>query len=120
MAELTPKSIERLKECHPDLQRIVLELAKQMDIAVLCGFRNERDQQSAFIAGNSKLQWPRSKHNKVPSLAVDIAPKPIDWENIEKFKEMCELVERIAYDMNIKIRLGRDFSFHDWPHIELA
>jgi hypothetical protein len=32
---------------------------------------------------------------------------------------MCEHVEEIAKRLGIKIRLGRDFSFKDWPHIEL-
>jgi peptidoglycan L-alanyl-D-glutamate endopeptidase CwlK len=119
MNKFGKKSLERLATVHPDLQAIANELIKVMDVTILCGHRNEREQNAAFIAGNSKLQWPRSKHNKMPSLAVDIAPYPVDWKDISKFKIMCEHVEEIAKRLGIKIRLGRDFSFKDWPHIEL-
>ena len=114
------KSKERLQQCHPNLQKIALEMIKEMDITILCGHRNEADQNQAFISGHSKLQWPRSKHNKTPSLAVDIAPYPVDWHDIARFDKMCDLAQEVADRLNIKIRLGRSFSFRDYPHIELA
>lgn len=119
MYKFSKKSLERLSECHPDLQKIANELIKKMDVTVLCGFRGEQEQNTAFIDGKSKLQWPRSKHNRKPSEAMDLAPCPIDWSNIGKFAEMCSLVEEISSELKIKIKLGRDFSFKDWPHIEL-
>lgn len=119
MPKFGKKSLEKLAECHPDLQKIAHELIKEMDVTVLCGHRNEMDQNTAFINGKSKLQWPRSKHNKKPSEAVDIAPYPIDWNNLARFHEMCSRVEQIAKKLNIKLRLGRDFSFKDYPHFEL-
>ena len=113
------KSLERLAECHPDLQRICHELIKELDVTVLCGFRGEREQNAAFIAGRSKLRWPRSKHNQSPALAVDLAPYPVDWKDISRFVDMCERFERIAEELKIKVRLGRDFSFKDYPHFEI-
>lgn len=113
------KSLERLATCHPDLQRVANELIKEMDVAVLCGFRNEKEQNQAFIDGTSKLQWPRSKHNKLPSEAVDLVPYPVDFKDIPRFTDMCKKIEKIAKQLGIKIRLGRDFSFKDYPHIEL-
>lgn len=90
-----------------------------MDVAVICGHRGEREQESAFISGKSKLQWPRSKHNKIPSEAVDLCPYPLVWDDVARFEDMCSRIERIAKELKIKIRLGRDFSFKDYPHIEL-
>lgn len=113
------RSMQRLSTVHEDLQAIAHELIKHMDVSVLCGHRGEREQEAAFVAGNSKLQWPRSKHNKLPSLAIDLAPYPIDWDDIARFNEMCDLVEAIAKDKGIKVRMGRDFSFRDYPHVEL-
>lgn len=113
------KSLERLSECHPDLQAIANELIKEIDVTVLCGHRGEKEQAAAFIAGKSKLQWPRSKHNKTPSEAMDIAPYPVSWTDIGRFQDMCIRIERIAKQLGIKIRLGKDFSFKDWPHVEL-
>jgi hypothetical protein len=33
---------------------------------------------------------------------------------------MCDHVERIAKEKGIKVRMGRDFSFKDYPHVELS
>lgn len=113
------KSLERLRTCHDDLQLLCYAILEEMDITVLCGHRGEKEQNEAFIKGNSKLKFPKSKHNKVPSLAVDIAPYPVDWNDIKKFEEMCKIAERQAEKLGIEIRLGRDFSFKDYPHVEL-
>ena len=113
------KSRERLATCHPDLQTICNELIKELDVTILCGFRPEEDQRSAFINGFSKLEWPRSKHNKTPSEAVDMAPYPVDFKDISRFIDMCNRIKRIADELKIKIRQGRDFSFKDYPHTEL-
>jgi peptidoglycan L-alanyl-D-glutamate endopeptidase CwlK len=114
------KSLERLDECHPDLQKIMNELVTQMDVTILCGYRSKEEQEQAFIAGNSKLRFPNSKHNKKPSLAVDVAPYPVDFNKIVGFIDMLKKVEEIAAKLDIKIMLGRDFSFRDYPHIELV
>jgi peptidoglycan LD-endopeptidase CwlK len=119
VAKFGAKSLERLSECHPDLQKIAHELIKEMDVTVLCGHRGEKEQNAAFVNGNSKLQYPRSKHNKVPSEAMDLAPYPVDFKDISRFVDMCKRIERIAKEQNVKIRLGRDFSFKDYPHVEL-
>jgi peptidoglycan LD-endopeptidase CwlK len=113
-------SMKRLAECDPRLQKIAFELIKEMDVLVLCGHRGEKEQNEAFNLGNSKKRWPNSKHNKLPSLAVDLAPYPLSWSNIKRFKDMCKRIERIAEELNIKIKLGRDFSFKDYPHVELV
>jgi len=117
--KFSKKSLERISECHPNLQKIAHELIKELDVTVLCGHRGERDQNHAFNTGKSKLRWPRSKHNQAPSLAIDIAPYPIDWNNIPRFEDMCDRIKRIASSLKIKIRQGREFSFSDYPHTEL-
>ena len=109
-------SLKRMSECHPDLQKIALELIKEMDVTVLCGHRNKADQEKAFNSGASKKHWPNSKHNKTPSLAIDIAPYPIQWKNLEPYKEMRERIAKIAKRLGIKIRT---ISW-DWPHTELV
>jgi peptidoglycan L-alanyl-D-glutamate endopeptidase CwlK len=122
---MNEKSKERLLECHPDLQRLMLKVNEIYPIQVICGYRGEADQNKAFAEKKSKLMFPMSKHNKKPSLAVDIVPDPdfnprtIDWNRIAAFKVMCFAVELVAEELKIKINLGRDFSFRDFPHIEL-
>lgn len=121
MAKYSKKSIERIEECDEKLQLIAYELIHRMDVMVLCGHRNKADQNKAFDTGKSRLRWPNGKHNSFPSKAIDIAPYPIDWNNLGRFKVMCNHVEQIAKELGIKVRMGRDFkSLVDWPHVELV
>lgn len=123
MPKFGKKSLERLATCHPDIQAIAHELIKEMDVTVICGHRNKEDQNKAYDMGKSKLRWPKGKHNSLPSKAMDIAPYPVDWDNIKGpggFSEMCKRIEKIAKRLGIKVRMGRDFSFKDWNHVELA
>lgn len=120
MYKFSKKSKEKLATCHPDLQKIANELIKIMDVTILCGHRDEEAQNKAFHKGNSKLEYPNSKHNQIPSLAVDIVPYPLNWSDIEMFQRMCGIIEGIAHEKGIKIRMGRDFSFKDFPHAELV
>jgi len=109
-------SLKRIAECHPDLQRIAQELIKEMDVTVLCGHRTKEEQDKCYALGTSKLKWPKSKHNKVPSLAIDIVPYPIQWRDLGPYKEMRDRIAKIAKRLGIKIRT---ISW-DWPHTELA
>ncbi len=115
------QSLANLSTCHPSLQTLCYEILKEMDIAVLIGHRGEADQNTAYMLGNSKLQYPKSKHNVLPSNAVDIAPYPIDWNNITRFQQMVDIAKRKAAALGISIQCGADWiAFKDYPHIELA
>ena len=103
----------------------VIEQTKH-DITILCGSRNKEEQDAAYAAGNSKLKYPNSKHNKTPSLAVDVAPYPIDWKDIAAFKELGALVKSVWSTMSITEKAGYQLSwggdwekFKDMPHFEL-
>lgn len=118
-----------LSTCHPKLQEILNEAIKHVDFSVICGHRNKEDQQKAYNEGNSKVQWPNSKHNGIPSRAVDIVPYPVDWDNLKRFAHLGGLIRGIAAEKGIKLRFGFDWdvdgditdhTFMDWPHIELA
>lgn len=95
-------------------------------VQVICGYRGKEEQNKAFAEKKTKLEFPKSKHNKFPALAVDIVPDPdrnpktISWVDLTQFELMLKVVESVACDMELKIRLGRDFSFKDWPHVELV
>lgn len=119
-------SLERLSTCHPDLQRLVRDVAQRVDdgdlftagirdITVLCGFRGKTDQDAAFAKGTSRLQWPNSWHNKVPAMAVDIAPYPLDWGDEESFYVLRGFVLARAAALGIKIGIIP----WDMPHYQL-
>lgn len=123
MYKFGSSSKSRLKTCHPKLQEIMNELIKVMDVTILVGYRDEKDQNTAYSKGNSTLKYPNSKHNKRPSRAVDVAPwvnGGIPWKNKEKFCEMGGMMKAIAHMKGIKVRWGGDFkTFFDGPHLEL-
>jgi peptidoglycan L-alanyl-D-glutamate endopeptidase CwlK len=133
MAKLGKVSEWKLMGCHPDLQRLVREVYARLphpyDLAVTDGHRGEKAQNAAFAAGRSSKEWPYSKHNELPSRAVDLAPYPIDWNDRERFVFLMGFVKAVAVDLGIEIRLGMDWNsdsrtsderFRDYPHVELV
>ncbi len=128
MPKFSSASLVQLRTLDPRLQSILNEVIKAYDFTVLCGHRGQTEQDQAFAAGKSKVRWPNSKHNTLPSKAVDIAPYPIDWNDEVRFARLMGHVERVAYEQGIRIRFGLDFDgdgfssderFLDFPHIEL-
>ena len=125
MYKFSKISEERLGTCHYDIQRVVrLVMSKQvMDFSVLCGHRGKEDQNRAVREGHSRLRWPRSRHNRMPSLAVDLCAYPIDDfddDNTARTKSLAHLV--IQYGKGIGVPLfwgGRWQSFPDIYHFQL-
>lgn len=121
MPEFSKQSLEKLYTCDKRLQDICYEVIKHYDFRVICGYRNKVDQDQAIKAGVSNTPWPTSRHNSSPSQAVDIAPFPINWEDIGRFKELAQHMQFAADKLGIKIRWGGNFkTFKDYPHFELA
>lgn len=114
--EFGERSLQNLSTCHPDLQRIAHELIKEMNVIVICGHRAKEEQDKAFNTGHSKVKYPNSKHNQLPSLAMDVCPAPINWSARARFLEMREKIRAIAKRLEIPVR----FISWDLPHVELA
>ncbi len=126
MPQFSKTSEKRLQTCHPDIVAVCRELIKQYDFAVLCGHRTKAEQNKAFENGNSRLIYPQSAHNQTPSHAVDIAPYPIDWGNLMRFREMWHRFDALANLMRERGEIESEFewggewnSFKDYPHIEI-
>lgn len=126
MPKFSKTSEERLRTCHPDIVAVCRELIKQYDFSVLCGRRNKEEQELAFMNGNSKLQYPKSKHNAIPSVAIDIAPYPINWDDLSRFQEMWIRFDTLAKYFKECGKITSDFEWggnwktlKDYPHIEI-
>lgn len=113
------RSAENLSEAHPDLQRLFTAVLAVADCTILCGYRNERSQTEAYRSGKSQLPWPKSKHNQKPSLAVDVAPYPINFADIARFKAFADVVKMCAKQLGIAVEWGGDWSWKDYPHWQL-
>ena len=117
MSKFSSKSLKLLDTCDTQLQFIFKEVIKHYDCTVLYGYRSKEEQDELFRLGRSKLEGGKSKHNKNPSLAVDVSPYPIpdnwgdkNWKERAKFYHFAGYVKAIADKMNIKIRWGGDWS----------
>lgn len=136
----------KLMSCNDKLQQLFQEVVKHQDCTVLFGHRGEAEQNQLFADKKSEKKYPDSKHNSMPSNAIDIAPYPIpegwgdlkgqttkardlDWKERVKFYEFAAIVRYEAARMGIKIRCGadwdgdgdyRDQTFDDLVHFELV
>lgn len=126
-------SQKRLNECDVDLQNVInLALVVGLiDMSVTCGHRGEKAQNAAFERGNSKIRFPRGKHNKTPSMAVDVKPCiPGRSPNWNDYSFMAGVILTVSKQLNIKIRWGgnwdqdgdilKDQSFDDGAHFEFV
>lgn len=119
MYKFSESSQEKLNSCHPFLQEICNELIKETDFTVLCGYRGKQEQNDAFAKGASKLKYPKSKHNSSPSLAIDIAPYPVNWNNHVAFKDLAIKFKHIAELKSINVTWGGDWKMQDLVHYQL-
>jgi len=130
-------SQERLKTCHRELQVLFNHVILDYDCTIVCGFRGEQEQNAAFAAGNSQLEWPKSRHNSNPSMAVDVVPYEtggLDWGKTQSahfsgyVKGVADQLFRIG-TMKLHLRCGVDWDqdndvddtkFWDGAHFELV
>lgn len=126
MPTFSKTSMARLQTCHPDIVAVCRELIKQYDFAVLCGHRGKAEQNQAYERGASRLKYPQSAHNKTPSHAVDMAPYPLDWDNLMRFREMWYRFDALAKLMRERGEIESKFEWggewntlKDFPHIEI-
>lgn len=126
MPKFSKASAAKLATCHPDLQRLFNEVIKTHDCTIICGARTLEDQQKAYEDGFSKRDGinNKSKHQidaDTPlSLAVDVLPYPINWNDKAGHDIFARAVKATAEHLKIKIKWGGNFkSFRDAPHWEL-
>lgn len=129
MPRFSEESKKKLATCHPDIVKVMNEAIKHYDFTVLYGHRTVAEQQELFAQGRTKPGKivtnldgvnKKSKHNYYPSLAVDIAPYPIDWDDLGRFKALAEVVKKAADTVGVAIQWGGDWkTFKDWPHWEI-
>lgn len=129
MPEFSRESVDNLNECHPELQDLFHEVIRYFDCTIVTGHRGEKDQDRMFDMDRSQLQYPESKHNKRPALAVDAAPYPIDWNDRDRFHYFAGFVKGVAARMGISVRWGGDWdddtevkdnNFDDLIHFEIS
>lgn len=126
MSKLSHASCLKLSTCHPDLYRVISRVAEAVDCTVIEGHRTAERQAQLLSAGRSQTQ--KSKHLSSPSMAVDVAPNPVDWNDRERFTWFGGYVLGVAAALGVSIRWGGDWNmdnqqkdnkFDDLVHFEL-
>ncbi len=139
---LGQQSLSRTDGVHPDLVRVVKRAAVMAtadeDFTVLEGVRTPERQRELYAQGRTKpgkvVTWTlKSNHfrNARTGLghAVDLAPFPIDWNNVGRFDRLANLMFRAASIEGVAIRWGADWDRDgkprergesDSPHFEIA
>lgn len=135
MPKFSKASLAKLETCHEDLQKVMHEAIKYIDFTVIYGHRSPEEQFELYKKGRKLVdgKWvkvgatvtnldgknKKSNHNTNPSKAVDIAPYPIDWNNIQRFKDLAGVVKKAAETVGVQIQWGGDWKMRDYPHYEV-
>jgi len=130
MYQFGTQSKRNLLECDENLQRVAYAAIEGFGFTVVCGHRNEQDQNEAYENGFSTKKFPDGKHNLTPSKAFDAIPDDGGWEaDIEQFILMAGYIKGVALVLGVTIRWGGDFDsdndmndeiFLDLAHFEIV
>ena len=124
MPHFGKKSKERLKGVDNKLIKVLNELIKIMDVTIIEGVRSSERQEKLLKQGATKVKYSKHMEGK----AVDLAPYPIDWDDLERFYYMGGMIRGIGIELGINVRWGgdwdsdgniRDQSFNDLVHVEI-
>ncbi len=133
MPKFSAISLFRLQTCHQDLVTLFTEVVKTFDCSILEGYRTKEAQEAAFLAGKTKLHYPDGNHNKRPSMASDVAPYPVNFNDIkrfyffggyvlgvaEKLLEAGKMAHRVRWGGAWNGELNRGNMLNDYLHFEL-
>ena len=140
MPAFSKKSRAMLEQVHPDLQLIMEEAIKIIDFSITEGARTIEKQQEYYKSGKSKTlnskHLPKycAQYGRNYSMAIDIVPYPVNYNDRERFCLLAGIVlgmAKLLRDKGIiksEIRWGGDWnmnnitkdeSFSDLPHFEI-
>ncbi len=139
MPKLSIKSITTLSHCDDRIITLMNKVITRYDFTIISGHRTPAEQLALFEKGR---EWRdghlitvdrkkvvtecdgtlrKSMHNELPSMAIDIAPYPIDWNDLNRFIELSKIVKEEAEKLGIKITWGGDFkTLKDYPHYQIG
>lgn len=128
MAKYSRKSKEKLASVDFRLQEIFNEVIKHFDCTIIEGKRSKARQMALYKERRTKTL--KSKH--LAALAIDSAPWPVDWKDLDRFRYFAGFVMGVAANKGYKIRWGGDWNmdtmlssrdpeqkFDDLVHFEL-
>lgn len=132
MRRWSAKSKRIRNTLDPRLQIVVDELLVWVDISLISGYRDREEQNTLFENRKTQVRYPDSKHNRRPSLAVDLQPWPYPTNENDlraALGYIAGLAMVIAKNHGWQLRWGGDWNrngdvtdngFDDLFHLELV
>jgi len=118
---LTERSRKNLVGVHPDLVRLVEEVAERTSLPFIIteGLRTAERQKELLEKGKSKTMNSRHLTGHAIDFAV-VKDGKVTWE-FQYYKQLADLFKQAARDLRIDITWGGDWtSFKDGTHIQLS
>lgn len=129
-----------LDTCHPIIRATFTEALSLglVDITASEGFRHRERQNDLFERGKSKVSWPDSRHNSMPSEAIDAYPfvngkVSYDWNHCIFLAGIIQSVSKRMFQTQVLdgwLRWGgnwdmdgepiTDQDFQDLGHFEIV
>ncbi len=121
----------KLEQVDFKLRRIVDMVRDMRDISIVTGHRDEVLQDLMFSGKpkRSHVEWPNSKHNSMPSRAIDVQPYPYVEKSLrEDLSYIAGLFIAFGKAEGLPIRWGGDWDkdgethdnkFDDLFHFEI-
>lgn len=119
----------RLAKAHPDLRRLVETVAQTWDLVILETARTPERQAELVAQGKSKtLQSKHLVHGDGWAHAVDLAPMPVDWNDMARWYYFGGFCVATAIRLGLPVLWGGDWNrntqvkdqtFNDLDHLEL-
>ena len=136
MPTFSQKSLDKLATCHPDLIRVFNEVITHTDCTIIEGHRPIEKQAEYFRTGHSKLDpanpdhFDKCKHIQRPSLACDVLPCPVDWNDNSRNSWFAGFVMATARQLDVELIWGGNWdsdithvdktaNFFDAPHFQI-
>lgn len=120
------KSLERREGVHPDLLAVADKALSygEIDMMVLPEGGVRTKEKQAELVKRKVSKTMNSKHliqSDGYGHAIDLAPYPVEWGNIKRFKDLGALMKRAAKELGIEIEWGGEIwpTFRDYPHYQL-
>lgn len=135
-----PNDEAQLATVHPDLVRVMRETVSRLpfDCIVIYGTRTIQEQQALYAQGRTKPGkrvtnidgvTKKSRHNYLPSLAIDVAPFSViatgRWKEtpavMAEFAEIGRTAQAVAKELGVTdFEWGGAWArFKDLPHHQL-
>lgn len=120
MPKFHQRSLEKLKDVHPDLRRVMLEAIENapFDFGITEGLRSKERQLELYNQGKSKTLNSRHLTGKAVDIVVFIGNE-VTWD-LKYYKVLSEHIKAVAKLNDVAIEWGGDWkSFVDAVHFEL-